>query len=84
MMFILQPFGIPSCQCLSRFAGYVGFEALMRCPEALKLSVKISPSPRASGILIISGSSDLTKVRFLTFPTVVLLTESICWLKREI
>lgn len=72
MMFILQPLGIPICQCLSKFLGYV---ALTRLPEALKLSVSINPRLRESGILMISGSSDLTKVLFLTFPTVVFVTE---------
>ena len=69
MMFILHPLGIPICQCLSKFLGYV---VLIRLPEALKLSVKINPRLRESGIFMISGSSDLIKVTLLA---VVLVTE---------
>ncbi len=76
-IFILQPLGIRICQCLSRFLGYVAF----LWPKALKLSVNINPRLRELGMLMISGSLDLTKVLFLTLPNVVFVMVCVCWLK---
>ena len=76
---ILQPFGMLICQCLSVLLGYV---LLTRWPEALKLSVSISPKLRDSGILmILYGFSDLYKVLFLTLSSVMFVMVSFGLLK---